>query len=134
MKSIIPLCRAKCIGSNNYISGYYVYKPLMDKHFIVREEFVPYSHNTVIEETEIRPDTVEMPVCSDSNASVSDVFDLLQLHRHVFCTGTQNKQLMFFKRRLFADLRNNPKLMYWAGMFTGAILLAAAIALICLLI
>ena len=50
--------KARRTDNNEWITGYYAAKPLMGKHFILREEVRPYSRETVLEETEVKPDTI----------------------------------------------------------------------------
>lgn len=54
----IPQCRARRVNSSEVVTGYYAYKPIMDKYYIVREETIPYSIHTIFEEIEIYPDTL----------------------------------------------------------------------------
>lgn len=56
----IPQIRARRVNSTEVVTGYYAYKPLLGKHYIVREDFVPYSLDTVFEDIEIVPETVEI--------------------------------------------------------------------------
>lgn len=51
--------RAKTKNSSRWVYGYYVYKQISDKHFIVMEEVVPYSITTILTETEVLPETVQ---------------------------------------------------------------------------
>lgn len=51
--------RAKRINSDEWVYGYYAYKKLMNKYFILREEMIPYSTQTIFEEIEVQPDTYE---------------------------------------------------------------------------
>ena len=56
----IPKIRAKRVNSTEVVTGYYAYKPLLGKHFIVREETLPYSRDTFFEDIEIVPETIEL--------------------------------------------------------------------------
>mgnify|MGYP001004909564 CR=1 FL=1 len=67
MNTLIPQIRALSKNSNEVVTGYYAYKPVMNKHFILREEFIPYSRETVFEEIEIIPETVEVIIIHNSN-------------------------------------------------------------------
>ena len=60
MNTLIPQIRAQRVNSSEIVSGYYAYKPLLGKHFIVREEVMPYSTTTVFDEVEIVPETIEV--------------------------------------------------------------------------
>ena len=60
MNTLIPKISARRVNSSEVVTGYYAYKPLLNKHFIVREDTVPYSRDTVFEEIEIKPETVEI--------------------------------------------------------------------------
>lgn len=60
MNTLIPQIRARRVNSSEVVTGYYAYKPLLGKHFIVREEVMPYSTTTVFDEVEIVPETIEV--------------------------------------------------------------------------
>lgn len=52
MKLLIKF-RAKRKNSNEWVYGFYAFKQIIDKHFILREETVPYSRETIFEEIEV---------------------------------------------------------------------------------
>lgn len=66
----IPKIRARRVNSTDVVTGYYAYKPLMKKHYILREEVVPYCLYTVFDEVEIVPETVE--IISENEIKPSD--------------------------------------------------------------
>ncbi len=51
--------RAVRVDNHQWVTGYYAYKPIVNKHYIVREVIVPYSLVNFFNEIEIVPETVE---------------------------------------------------------------------------
>src|ERR1035437_1586354 len=73
MSTNLPsICRAKIIGSNFWVYGYYAYKETLKEHFILQEEMMPYSLDLFFGEIRVIPETVAQLRHKNSNGEYYD--------------------------------------------------------------
>ena len=60
MQLPVNKCRAKRKNSNNWVTGFYAFKEIINKHYILVENHIAYSVDSSFDEIEIDSETIEL--------------------------------------------------------------------------